>query len=75
MVSVPGAFGAIGCLGAVSQLEVRVLRDPMLGFPDESPGAMAIASPQTWDELAPQLRAVPMSSCWSTRSSPATSRD
>ena len=41
------------------QLEVRVLRDPMLGFPDESPGAMVIASPQTWDELTPQLRARP----------------
>ncbi len=36
-----------------------MLRDPMLGFPDESPGARVIASPQTWDELTPQLRARP----------------
>jgi hypothetical protein len=46
-------------LGRGVQLEVRVLRNPLLGFPDEAPGATVIASPQTWDELTPQLRARP----------------
>lgn len=46
-------------LGERVPVETRILSDPLLAFPAAEPGAVVVASPQTWDRLTDELRARP----------------
>ncbi|MGH7540135.1 MAG: hypothetical protein ACRELC_03955, partial [Gemmatimonadota bacterium] len=46
-------------VGGHASVEIRILSDPLLAFPPAEPGAVVIASPQTWDRLTEELRARP----------------
>lgn len=46
-------------LGERVPVETRILSDPLLAFPAADPGAVVVASPQTWDRLTDELRGRP----------------
>lgn len=44
-------------MGADFPTEIRIPSDPVVGFPEQRPGTALVATPQTWDQLTPQLKA------------------
>ncbi len=46
-------------LGPSVSIEIRILSDPLLTFPQSASGTRVVASPQTWDRLTPELRLRP----------------
>jgi len=64
MDRLPGSAGDLAAdfqsrIGGSVPIETRILSDPLLAFPSTEPGAVVIASPQTWDRLTAELRARP----------------
>ena len=44
-------------LGPTVTIEVRILRDPLAAFPDQTDRTIVVATPQNWDRLPPDVRA------------------